>query len=144
MVSLPSATEFAWIVAAPLDAITTSPLTLLNTKSEILEASVLRFVPLPPSSTRNSSPSDRAPPISVAPSMSTEAASTTTFELSAVALRISVFATLRTLPDARLMFSEEPKLSPVASNWKVLLPSPELTVIPPPSAAASLAAPSAT
>ena len=45
------------------------------------------------------------------------------------------------MPLARFIFSEEPKLSPVASNWNVLSPSPESTVIPPPSAAASLAAP---
>ena len=40
-------------------------------------------------------------------------------------------------------FSEEPKLSPASWNWKVLLPSPEVIVNPAPSAAASLAAPSA-
>ena len=39
------------------------------------------------------------------------------------------------------MFSEDPRLSPVASNWNVLLPSPDTIVIPPPLAAASLAAP---
>ena len=64
--------------------------------------------------------------------------------VSEFALRTSVLFTFSTLPVARLMFSDEPKLSPVASNWNVLLPSPELTVIPAPSAAASLAAPSAT
>ena len=79
--------------------------------------------------------------MSVAPSMSSEATSTVTPEERAVALRTSLLLTLRTLPVARLMFSEEPKLSPVASNWKVLSPSPESTVIPAPSAAASLAAP---
>ena len=42
------------------------------------------------------------------------------------------------------MFSDEAKLSPVASKFQVLLPSPELTVRPPPLAAASLAAPVAT
>ena len=47
------------------------------------------------------------------------------------------------MPEARFICSDEPKLSPVASNWNVLLPSPEVTVKPPPSAAASLAAPSA-
>ena len=73
--------------------------------------------------------------------MSSEATSTLTPEERAVPLRTSVLLTLRTLPEARLMFSEEPKLSPVASNWKVLSPSPESTVIPAPSAAASLAAP---
>ena len=38
-------------------------------------------------------------------------------------------------------FSEDPKLSPVASKLNVLLPSPDTIVIPPPLAAASLAAP---
>ena len=41
-------------------------------------------------------------------------------------------------------FSEEPKLSPVSWNWKVLLPPSTDTIVnPAPSAAASLAAPSA-
>ena len=65
----------------------------------------------------------------------------TTAEPSDVAPRTSVLLILYTLPEARFMFSEEPKLSPVASNWNVLSPSPESTVIPPPSAAASFAAP---
>ena len=64
--------------------------------------------------------------------------------VSLVEERTSVLLILYVFPVARLICSEEPKLSPVASNWKVLLPSPELTVIPAPSAAASLAAPSAT
>ena len=42
---------------------------------------------------------------------------------------------------AKFKFSEDPKLSPVASNWNVLFPSPDTIVIPPPSAAASFAAP---
>ena len=49
-----------------------------------------------------------------------------------------------TFPAARFRFSEDPKLSPVASNANDLLPSPDWTIIPAPFAAASFAAPSAT
>ena len=61
-----------------------------------------------------------------------------------VALRTLVLLILYALPEARFKFSDAPQLSPVASNWNVLSPSPESTVIPAPSAAASLAAPVAT
>ena len=52
--------------------------------------------------------------------------------------------TFNTLPDARFIFSDAPQLSPVASKFHVLSPSPESTVNPAPSAAASSAAPVAT
>ena len=65
----------------------------------------------------------------------------TTADPRVVALNVSTLFTLYTLPDATFRFSEDPKLSPVASNWNVLLPSPDSIVIPPPLAAASLAAP---
>ena len=48
---------------------------------------------------------------------------------------------LYSFPDAKFKFSEDPKLSPVASKLNVLFPSPDTIVIPPPSAAASFAAP---
>ena len=68
----------------------------------------------------------------------------TTLAPRVVALNVSTLFILYTLPVATFRFSEDPKLSPVASNWNVLLPSPDSIVIPPPLAAASLAAPSAT
>ena len=58
-----------------------------------------------------------------------------------VAFRTDVLFILYALPEAMFRFSEDARLSPVASNWNVLLPSPDTIVIPPPSAAASLAAP---
>ena len=89
----------------------------------------------------NSSVPTTSSPRSVAPLILIDAMSTTTFVLSAVADRTSELATLNTLPEARSKFSEDSQLSPVASNLNVLLPSPDITVIPPPSAAASSAAP---
>ena len=65
----------------------------------------------------------------------------TTADPRVVALNVSTLFTLYTLPVAMFICSEDPKLSPVASNWNVLLPSPDTIVIPPPSAAASFAAP---
>ena len=89
----------------------------------------------------NKSSFSRSAPIADAPSISSESSETSIAAAKAVPERISVLATLSTLPEARLMFSDEPQLSPVASNWKVLSPSPESAVIPAPSAAASFAAP---
>ena len=68
----------------------------------------------------------------------------TTPEPRVVAFSTDVLLILYALPDARFKFSEAPQLSPVASNWNVLSPSPESTVIPPPFAAASFAEPVAT
>ena len=63
---------------------------------------------------------------------------------SPLAERTPILLILYLLPAARFRCSDEPKLSPVASNWKVLLPSPDSIVIPPPSACVSSADPSAT
>ena len=63
---------------------------------------------------------------------------------SVLASRTVVLFILYDLPDAILIFSDEPKLSPVASNCQDLSPSPESMVIPAPSAAASFIAPVAT
>ena len=68
----------------------------------------------------------------------------TTPDPRVVAFKTDVLLILYALPDARFKFSEAPQLSPVASNWNVLSPSPESTVIPPPFAAASFAEPVAT
>ena len=79
--------------------------------------------------------------MSVAPSILTEATSTTMLLLNAEPDNTSLLLTFSTLPDARLMFSEDPQLSPVASKFHVLSPSPESTVIPAPSATESSADP---
>ena len=68
----------------------------------------------------------------------------TTPEPRVVAFRTDVLLILYALPDAIFKCSEDAKLSPVASNWNVLLPSPDAIVIPPPFAAASFAEPVAT
>ena len=65
----------------------------------------------------------------------------TTADPRVVALNVSTLFTLYTLPVAMFIFSEDPKLLPVDSKLNVLLPSPDIIVIPPPSAAASFAAP---
>ena len=68
----------------------------------------------------------------------------TTPEPRVVAFSTDVLLILYDLPDAIFKCSDDAKLSPVASNWNVLLPSPDAIVIPPPFAAASLAEPVAT
>ena len=68
----------------------------------------------------------------------------TTLDPRVVAFSTDVLLILYDLPDAIFKCSEDAKLSPVASNWNVLLPSPDAIVIPPPFAAASFAEPVAT